>query len=113
MPRNFLSLSMLNPIIQNNIPAIAALCRKHKVASLSVFGSVCTDKFSNTSDVDFLVSYFQDQIAVEDYADNFFELTDGLEQLLGKKIDLVTEKSLQNPFFIQSVQQTKTNVYVA
>ncbi|HTL82589.1 MAG TPA: nucleotidyltransferase domain-containing protein [Bacteroidia bacterium] len=104
---------MLHALINNNLSGIATLCKKHKVASLSAFGSVCSDHFSENSDVDFLVTYFTDQIPQEDYADNYFDLMDGLEQLLGKKVDLVTEKTLENPYFIQSVQMTKTPVYVA
>ena len=48
-----------------------------------------------------------------DYADNYFELAEQLEQLFKRPVDLVTEKSLFNPYFIESVNKNKTLVYAA
>ena len=42
-----------------------------------------------------------------DYADNYFALVENLEKLLVKPIDLITDKSLTNPYFIESVDKTK------
>jgi predicted nucleotidyltransferase len=104
---------MLNAVIQNNLSSIASLCNKHKVAKLYAFGSVCTDSFNSSSDIDFLVSYLNDQIPVEEYADNYFDFIDDLEKLLGKKVDMVSERSLKNPFFIERVEATKIPLYAA
>lgn len=46
------------------------------------------------SDIDFLVQ-FSDDIDVLDYADNYFSFLEKLESLMGKKIDLVSKKSLK------------------
>ncbi len=43
-----------------------------------------------------------------DYADTYFDLADQLENLFQRPVDLVTDKSLSNPYFIDSVNQTKT-----
>ena len=42
-------------LIQRNIAQIVALCEKHKVESLYVFGSVLTERFNDESDIDFVV----------------------------------------------------------
>ena len=77
-----------------------------------VFGSANTDAFNENSDIDFLIS-FKKEVTLEEYADNFFDLMFELEDLLGRDVDLVTEKTLSNPYFIRSVEQTKQLIYAA
>jgi len=67
-------------IINKNIKKIEALCNKHKVIKLFVFGSILTDKFKKTSDIDFLVDFAN--IDLYDYADNYFDLKKSLDNLL-------------------------------
>lgn len=87
------------------------LCEYYDVRALFVFGSVSTDKFNESSDIDILVS-FKD-ISIEKYTDNYFELHHRLEELFNRKIDLVTENSLSNPYFIESIEETKQLLYAA
>jgi len=49
----------------------------------------------------------------EDYADNYFDLCDDLESLLGRKVDVVTLKSVRNPYFKASVFKSRQLVYSA
>jgi len=99
----------MNNIITQNIAKIKAVCDKQKIKSLFAFGSVCTDKFNDQSDVDLLVTF--KQMDFGEYADNYFQTADMFEKIFHRKVDLVTEKSLKNPYFIQSVNQTKTLLY--
>jgi predicted nucleotidyltransferase len=46
-----------------------------------------------------------------EYADTYFEFANKLEDVLNRPVDLVTEKSLGNPFFIESINKTKTLIY--
>lgn len=39
-------------LIERNMAQIIALCEKHKVRELCVFGSILTDEFNKDSDVD-------------------------------------------------------------
>jgi predicted nucleotidyltransferase len=96
-------------IISDNIERIKALCVTHNVQSLFVFGSACTDNFSNKSDIDLLVTFIPMEYG--DYADTYFDLADKFENLFQRPVDLVTDKSLSNPYFIHSVNQTKTLLY--
>ena len=96
-------------IIENNIDEIRALCLSHNVKSLFAFGSVCTNKFNAHSDIDLLISFQPMDYA--DYADNYFNLADELEKLFHRPVDLITEKSLSNPYFINALNQTKTLLY--
>jgi hypothetical protein len=100
----------MNSIIEINKSSIAKLCKENKVDKLYAFGSVLTDNFNENSDIDFVVS-FNNQIKLLDYADNYFNLLFSFEDLFNKKIDLITEKSLKNPYFIKEVNETKQLVY--
>ena len=96
-------------IIEQNQKQIELLCEKHKVKSLFAFGSVLTDRFNDESDLDFLVTF--ENIDLNDYADNYFELVDSLEKLLGREVDLISEKTLTNPYLIKSINRNRLKVY--
>jgi len=96
-------------LLNENMEKIKALCMTHNVKNLFAFGSICTDKFNDQSDIDLLISF--NQMDYGDYADAYFELADQFEMLFKRPVDLVTEKSLKNPYFINSVNQTKTLIY--
>lgn len=44
-------------LIELNLQQIFELCKLHNVKSLSVFGSILTDRFNDSSDVDMLVDF--------------------------------------------------------
>ncbi len=98
-------------LLTDNIDKIKTLCLSHNVKTLFAFGSVCTDKFNDKSDIDLLISF--NQMDFGDYADTYFDLADKFENLFQRPVDLVTDKSLSNPYFIDSVNKTKTLLYGA
>lgn len=81
----------------------------HNVKSLFVFGSAFTDQFYDNSDIDLLISF--KPMDYGDYADAYFDLADKFEKLFQRPVDLVTDKSLSNPYFINSINNTKTLLY--
>ncbi len=97
--------------IKDKLNDLKILCQDYDVKTMYVFGSACTDKFSENSDIDILIS-FKD-ISIEKYTDNYFELHHKLEELFNRKIDLLTENSLSNPYFIESIEETKQLLYAA
>lgn len=96
-------------IINQNRENILNLCYKHKVSHLFVFGSVLSDKFNNTSDIDLIVD-FKD-VDLYDYADNYFDLKFELEKLFHRDVDLLEEKAIQNPYLRQSIDSSKQLIY--
>jgi predicted nucleotidyltransferase len=98
-------------IIEDKIDALKKLCKTYDVKTMYVFGSVCTDKFNDSSDIDILIS-FKD-ISIDKYTDNYFDLHYRIEELFNRKIDLLTENSLSNPYFIESIEETKQLLYAA
>lgn len=96
-------------LIERNIDGIKRLCSIYAVAQLSVFGSVLTEKFNDDSDIDFLVRF--NVMPIENYADNYLQLSAALEELLGREIDLVEEKAIRNPVFRSNIDRTKVQIY--
>jgi len=56
---------------------------------------------------------FSNEIDMLDYADNYFEFLKQLEILTGKKVDLVSKKSLKNPILIDEIERSKVELYAA
>ncbi|MFO7932522.1 MAG: nucleotidyltransferase domain-containing protein [Bacteroidales bacterium] len=109
----FMYLWVINRMscIENIKDQLIKLCETYDIKTMYVFGSAVSEQFSEDSDIDFLIS-FKD-IPFEKYTDNYFELHYKLEELFGRKIDLITENSLSNPYLIMSIEETKKLLYAA
>lgn len=101
---------MLNSILSNNLDEVKRLLTKYHVKRAYAFGSVCTERFNTDSDIDLLIA-FNDGLDPIVYADCYFLLADALENLFKRPVDLVTERSLSNPYFIESLNRTKIPIY--
>ena len=101
----------MDRVVLDKLDELKRLCNIYSVKSMYVFGSVCTDKFNDDSDIDILISF--DNLSIEKYTDNYFELHYKLQDLFGRKIDLLTDRSLSNPYFIKGLEQTKQLIYAA
>jgi len=98
-------------LIQNHILDIKNVCEKHYVKHLYAFGSVLSNKFNNESDIDLVVDF--KSFDINKYADNYFDLKYSLESILKRHVDLLEESAIKNPYFKQSLNQTKQLVYAA
>ncbi len=96
-------------INQRDVNSMKRLCKDHEVDRLYLFGSFLTDKFKSDSDVDMVVD-FKD-ISTERYADNYFKLKYALEEILGRKVDLLEEKAIKNPFLKKEINANKKLFY--
>lgn len=96
-------------IVDKNIDKIKALCTKHKVTKLFVFGSILNDNFKRSSDIDFLVDF--SGVDLYDYADNYFDFKKSLEILFKRQVDLLEDKAVNNPYLRQSIDSSKKLIY--
>jgi len=102
----------MNTVLDQHREEIAALCRRFGVRRLELFGSGASRDFDpQRSDLDFLVDFGAD--GDQDLFHRYFGLNEALEGLLGRKVDLVMVDAMSNPFFIESVNKTRRNVYAA
>jgi predicted nucleotidyltransferase len=78
---------------------------------LAVFGSAATEAFDpDRSDADFLVEF---EPGTSNRFDAYFGLKEELERLVGRPVDLVMPKALENPHFAASVERSRRELYAA
>jgi hypothetical protein len=86
------------------------LCRNHSVRYLYAFGSSVTGRFDeNASDIDLLVEI--DSKDPIDRGEKLLELWDQFEIFFRRKVDLLTDSSIRNPFLRKSIDLTKVLIY--
>jgi predicted nucleotidyltransferase len=96
-------------LIDVNKEKLTELCNKHKVKELYLFGSILTDKFNDSSDIDMLIQFHK--IELLDYFDNYMDLKEELEQLFNRPVDLVENQAIKNPIFRRVIEREKQLVY--
>jgi predicted nucleotidyltransferase len=79
------------------------------VDKLYLFGSIVGKNFNENSDIDFVVRF--KNIELLKYSDNYFDLKFSLEDLLKRTVDLLEEQSLKNPYFLESLNESKRLIY--
>ena len=92
-----------------NTKSIRKLCEKYKIVKLYLFGSFANNSFTDESDMDFLVTF--GQVDLYNYFDNYLNTKDELERIYNRKVDLVEEKTIKNPFLYQSINENKILLY--
>ncbi len=90
---------------------LADLLNQNKaVKKLYLFGSALTNQFDeNSSDIDILVE--TEELAPEEKGEYLILLWDNLEKLFNRKIDLLTENSLKNPYLRKEIESTRKLIY--
>lgn len=101
----------MNPHLDPHLPAIRSLCHDYGVISLKAFGSVLRTDFRQDSDIDLLVDF--DESTSLNAFQRYFGFKEALEQLLGRPVDLITLKSLSNPYFKKELEATSQSLYAA
>ncbi len=86
------------------------ICALHKVEKIYAFGSSITNHFDFAkSDIDLIV-----ELAIQDpieYGETLLSLWNTLESFFNRKVDLLTEESIQNPYLRKSIESTKKLIY--
>lgn len=99
-------------LLENKREQIAALCRRYRVRRLEVFGSAATGPFHpESSDIDFLVEF--QPLGPGEHAEAYFGLLEDLQTVLGRPVDLVMTRAIQNPYFRRAIEQTREEFYAA
>ena len=89
---------------------IAALCRRYGVSRLEVFGSASVGVFEPaSSDYDF-IARFAPQPGVS-MGQRFVGFSEALEALFERKVDLMTDRPIANPYLRAAVDASRKTVY--
>src|SRR4051812_48429904 len=99
-------------IIDQHLPALRQLCRRHHVQQLELFGSAAAGEFDPAhSDLDFLVEF--ESLSPVDRADAYFGLLAELQDEFQRNIDLVEVAAIENPYFKRTIGDQRTVLYAA
>lgn len=102
----------MNPLTEERINEVQALCRRFGVHRLDVFGSAATGSFDPaTSDIDFIVEF--EDARSPDMFERYFGLKESFEALFGRPVDLVVASAMRNPYFIESANRSRRPVYAS
>lgn len=94
--------------LQIDQDALAMFCKRHRIAKLSLFGSILRDDFGPDSDVDVLVE-FEPGVKV---GLAFFSIQQELSELVRRKVDLHTPGFISKYFRNQVLAEAEVQ-YVA
>ena len=101
-------------IVKQNLDKIKDACRKMQVKHLYLFGSGSDkNRFTNSSDLDFIFQFINDSSGMPISGFDYFDLLFKLEEITGKKVDLVAEERIKNKYFLKSVLESKIKIYEA
>jgi predicted nucleotidyltransferase len=102
----------VHPDITERLEAVKQLCHRFHVRRLHIFGSMATGQDRpGESDVDFLVEF--EPLGPGMMYETYFGLLEGLEALFGRHVDLVDASAIKNPYFRESVDESKKLLYAA
>jgi len=98
-PKSMPVVELLSARLGVDVSKIVALCDRYHIVEFGLFGSVLRDDFrvagSNPSDVDTLVVFEPDyRLSWQTWR----ALQESLEQLFGRKVDVVRKELLTNPY---------------
>jgi predicted nucleotidyltransferase len=101
-------------LVEDRVEEVRQICRRHGVERLDLFGSAAGEGFDDLgdSDLDFVVSF--ERRDPPKLFDRYFGLKEDLEGLFGRGVDLAMEGAVgKNPYFAQSVAETRVPLYAA
>ena len=101
----------MSPISKNNLIQINDACLKYQIKTLYLFGSATTNTFTNESDLDFLVDFFKDAEGLPVPPFDYFDFLFLLEEITGRKVDLVVKDAVRNSYFKKEMNKQKVLVY--
>lgn len=83
-----------------------------QVQSLYLFGSGARESdFNGESDLDFLFEFKKDTDGMPLSGKNYFDLLITLENITGRKVDLIAKERLKNKYFVASITSDLIKLY--
>jgi uncharacterized protein len=99
--------------IAKHTDEIIALCKRYGVLRLEVFGSAArgVDFDEERSDVDVIARF--DYVQRQQSLDEFFNFSNDLEKIVGRKVDLSEDVPIKNPYLKRSIDASRELIYAA
>lgn len=101
---------MLINYLHNKKDSFISLCKAHNVKKMYAFGSAITPRFdAGKSDVDIMVEINENDPLQK--GEKLLSLWDKLEDFFKRKVDLLTDQPIKNPYLKSSIERTKILIY--
>ncbi|WP_026450533.1 nucleotidyltransferase family protein [Aequorivita capsosiphonis] len=101
----------MNAIVKDNKKLFDQIFKNHSIEKAYLFGSALNKKFNKNSDLDFLIKFDKNLSDPLEKDELWWNFQDTLRELFKREIDIVTENSLKNPYFIKELERTKHLIY--
>lgn len=102
----------MREMIDQHEREVTELCQRHHVKTLELCGSASSGPFSERdSDLDFLVEF--QPMPPGAHSRDYFGLWFALEDLFGRKVDLVETPAVTNPYFLREIHASRRVLYGA
>ena len=92
--------------VKNEIPIA---CKQFRIKTVDVFGSLARDENQVDSDIDLLIEF--EEPIYEQSAKRFFGFLHFVEDHFGRRVDLLTPRSIKNPYLKQAIDRDKVRIY--
>ncbi len=101
---------IIEELINKDKRTFYKLCEDHNVKNLFAFGSSVTDKFDlEKSDIDLMVEI--DEPDPIEKGEKIMSFWDKMEGFFKRKVDLLSNPTIRNPFLRQSINDSKVLIY--
>lgn len=110
MTMNSIANDKLDVEIKKNLPALINLLKLNGVKSAWLFGSAASANLDHESDIDILVN-LKDGLDPAQAGENLWKLQENMVELFNRNVDLLTERSIKNPFFKEEINKTRIKIY--
>ena len=107
---NMTEKTQTNKHLLLNINSLHALFMENNVNKAYTFGSINTNRFTEKSDIDFLIE-FKTDIEPLQRGENWWTLFYGLQDILKRDIDILTSDNITNPYLKNNIERTKQLIY--
>jgi uncharacterized protein with HEPN domain/predicted nucleotidyltransferase len=96
-------------LVDSKLTELRELCCRFDVRRLDLFGSAATGRFDPAhSDLDFLVDFAPSQAG-----GRYLQFLGELEKLFSRKVDLVSEANLKNPYLRRQIETERRTLFPA
>ncbi|MDD7984258.1 nucleotidyltransferase domain-containing protein [Lentisphaera marina] len=96
-------------IIEELKKELPEVCEKYDIAFVDLFGSIARDEGTESSDLDLIIDFQEPKS--RHASKRYFGFLHSIEDKFGKNVDLLTPKSLSNPFLLNEVNKDRIRLY--
>ncbi|HEX8171916.1 MAG TPA: nucleotidyltransferase domain-containing protein [Thermoanaerobaculia bacterium] len=99
--------------IADKLDDVRALCEKHRVKRLEIFGSAVKGTFdSGRSDIDLVVEFLPEPDPLR-HGRAYLDLWKALRRLFDREIDLLEVQTLGSSYFARAIDTSRVEIYDA